>query len=528
MPYTVKFVYLDDNNNEIEIAAPITGSALGGNSRTFDAKGNQQLYKNYQEGYFPLVQSHTITIDLEDTSKNEFTFYYVKKDAVPYKVYYVAETPKEGETSNETVELNGITYYIIEETKEVFDNKKAIVTETYIPIAGYLPNSYQETLVINPDATEDNPNQIIFVYSVDTVNSMYIVHYYFQDSTGKPYVENMTYFFQSKAKIGSTVHAAILTVENFSHSPSVSGTKLEGTIEKDKILELHVYYDRNPYNYKVQYMEEGTSKVLMPAKIVRDSLWDSIVTETFVEIPNYTLSSDPEMSIQIRKDTEDPTVNIVTFFYTENKVTVKYEVVGPGGCGAVEPTSETLKVLTGKASGSVAKPSSSVYKFVGWYDNENCTGDPLSTDATYVPTKSDDALWVDGTTYFALFEYNLTSLTIVKDGVDGYSSIDPNQTFIFNIKGDGIDLDVTVHGPSWTVVVDGLTVGETYTVTEKTNWSWRYEYESVVPTNAELVNPVDNGAEIKLGLNGTITFTNERSNKQWLDGDSWCNNIFNN
>ena len=35
-----------------------------------------------------------------------------------------------------------------------------------------------------------------------------------------------------------------------------------------------------------------------------------------------------------------------------------------------------------------------------------------------------------------------------------------------------------------------------------------------------------NGAAIKLGENGTITFTNERKEVKWLDGDSWCNNIF--
>jgi hypothetical protein len=198
--------------------------------------------------------------------------------------------------------------------------------------------------------------------------------------------------------------------------------------------------------------------------------------------------------------------------------------------GELTSFGESVKVSTGTVNGSTASVESNVYKFVGWYLDADSTN-PVPTawvDASgkITPQKPGE-LWVNAT-YYAKFEYNLTSLTIVKDGVDGYSSIDPNQAFIFNIKGDGIDLDVTVHGPSWTVVVDGLTVGETYTVTEKTNWSWRYEYKSVELTNAELVNPVANGAEIKLGLNGTITFTNERSNKQWLDGDSWCNNIFNN
>ena len=136
-------------------------------------------------------------------------------------------------------------------------------------------------------------------------------------------------------------------------------------------------------------------------------------------------------------------------------------------------------------------------------------------------------MWVDGTTYYAKFEYNLTSLTIKKTG---WQSIDPNQTFIFNISGNGLNLDVTVHRDNegnWKTKIDGLTVGETYTITEKTDWSWRYDYKSVAMTNATLVENLTNGATITLGLDGTITFTNERGNEQWLDGDSWCDNRFN-
>ena len=105
----------------------------------------------------------------------------------------------------------------------------------------------------------------------------------------------------------------------------------------------------------------------------------------------------------------------------------------------------------------------------------------------------------------------------------------PVCCFIFNISGNGLNLDVTVHRDNegnWKTKIDGLTVGETYTITEKTDWSWRYDYKSVAMTNATLVENLTNGATITLGLDGTITFTNERGNEQWLDGDSWCDNIF--
>lgn len=213
--------------------------------------------------------------------------------------------------------------------------------------------------------------------------------------------------------------------------------------------------------------------------------------------------------------------------FEEIKVEIKYEVDGPTGCGTVTPGSEIVGVVTGNPS-STAAASSNVYKFVGWYDKD---GNQLSTDATYNPAKNADGLHV-AATYYAKFEYNLTSLTINKVTTDkagnvvDYKDLDKNQTFIFNVSGNGVDLDVTVHG-NGSVTIDGLTVGATYTITEKTDWSWRYDYKSVAMTNATLVENVTNGATIELGLDGTITFTNERGNEQWLDGDSWCDNQFN-
>ena len=213
--------------------------------------------------------------------------------------------------------------------------------------------------------------------------------------------------------------------------------------------------------------------------------------------------------------------------FEEIKVEIKYEVVGPTtGCGTVTPGSEIVGVVTGNPS-STAAASSNVYKFVGWYDKN---GNKLSDELTYNPAKV-DGLHV-AATYYAKFEYNLTSLTINKVTTDkagnvvDYKDLDKNQTFIFNVNGNGVDLDVTVHG-NGSVTIDGLTVGETYTITEKTDWSWRYDYKSVAMTNATLVENVKNGATITLGLDGTITFTNERGNEQWLDGDSWCDNQFN-
>lgn len=123
----------------------------------------------------------------------------------------------------------------------------------------------------------------------------------------------------------------------------------------------------------------------------------------------------------------------------------------------------------------------------------------------------------------------LTSLTIQKAGYSGYETVDPNQTFLFHVEGEDVNLVVSVHG-NGSATINGLKVGRKYTVTELTDWSWRYEFSKwvFVSDDAAGANGIENAAAVTLGTDGNeITFTNERSNPYWLDGDSWCKNIFN-
>lgn len=118
----------------------------------------------------------------------------------------------------------------------------------------------------------------------------------------------------------------------------------------------------------------------------------------------------------------------------------------------------------------------------------------------------------------------LTWLTIQKAGYSGYEKVDPNQTFLFHVEGDGMDLIVTVHG-NGSVKINGLKVGNEYSVTELTDWSWRYVYTSYSTSLSH--ESVTNGAKIVLETDGNeITFTNTRNKNKWLDGDNWLDNLF--
>ncbi len=511
----------DANGKEIEIdiADPIIGSTLAGQTKTFDAKGGTDLYTDYQEGYFPLVESHSITLDIEDDSKNTFTFYYVQKDAVPYTVYYVAETLKAGENASkyEYITRDGKTYYIIADTYTNSKNRKAVVTEKFKVVAGYMPDAYQKRLVVN--GTDGAVNEIIFYYSVDKDHAYYKITHYTQNTDGKNWTEYAT--SEAIGDIGTTYTASPMTIDGFTYDSSVEGTVVSGELTANG-LELKLYYVRNPYPYKVRYLEQGSGDELADPK-TGTGKYGQVISESAIPIENYTPVDPTSQTLTIKIDeidteTGSPKLNIISFYYKEKKATINYEVVGPTGCGTVNPTNETLDVLSGRANGSTATASSNVYKFVGWYDNAACSGSPISTNAKYVPTKADGTAWVDGTTYYAKFDYNLTELTVEKAAAEG-TTIDADAMFIFEVtKGTTLVARFALkNGES--VTLGGLTVGDTYTVTEITSWSVRYTPDAATDTQSIKIE-----AQTDTKKN-EVTFKNSRStNDKWLDSEASAKN----
>ncbi|MCI6434818.1 MAG: InlB B-repeat-containing protein [Clostridiales bacterium] len=517
------FVYYKIKGEDTEIAASTTGSALAGSTKTFDAKGGTDLYADYQEGYFPITKSHSMTIDIEDASKNSFTFEYVQAPAVPYTVHYVTDNPRDDwDTTLGTIEIDGKTYYKVAATVYVEDNHKAVVTENFKPVNNYMPDAYQKRLVVSVDEN-GNPdtehNVIIFYYTQDNTHAYYKITHYTEnlgtDSDGKP---TWTEYASSQAvgDIGQPYSAEPMTIPGFTYDSTVSGTVTSGVLTANG-LELKLYYTRNSYPYQVRYLEQGTGKQLADPKNDTGK-YGEVVSESAIEIANYT-AVDPTsqtLNIRIEESQSEAKLNIITFYYTENEATINYVVVGPDGCGSVNPTSETLKVLSGTAQGSTADAKTN-YRFVGWYKDEACTI-PVAADwvtsGKITPQKTKDydpsdvtLLGYEAATYYAKFEYDLTTLTITKSG-----AADANDGFIFDVVGsDGTSFTVSVKG-NGSVTIAGVKVGTTYTITERGDWAWRY---AAAP------------GEITLGADSTknaVTITNSVKNKYLLDGSAYARN----
>lgn len=499
--YTVQFVL--QNDHSVKVADDITGAGLAGTTKTFDAKGGTELYADYQEGCFPTVKSQSLLLDINATDL-VITFEYVRKEAVPYTVRYI-------NTETDTNVFDGEPV----PDRVVNDNRKAVVTETFKVIRGYMPDAYQKRLVV----TAEGKNILYFYYTKDEKHAYYKITHYTQNTDGESWTEYAS--SQAVGDIGTTYTAESMTIPGFTYDSSVPGTVTSGELTAGG-LELKLYYTRNSYPYQVRYLEQGTGNELAPAKNGND-LYGKVISESAIEIEGYDKVDPTAASISIRIETPDNVarLNVITFYYTEKTVNITYKVVGPDGCGTLDNYQESrLKVRTGEVKGS-APTAAEGFKFVGWYKDEDCT-QPVDADwvkdSKLTPDKTKNygtaekpVMGYEAATYYAKFEYDVADLTITKVGCD--ERLDENQSFIFTIVGpDNYSNQVVIKG-NGSVTIKGLKIGE-YTIHEESGWSWRYSCK-------------DQTVTLQPGVTNNVTMTNSRGTDKWLDDNASVDNRFN-
>lgn len=459
--YTIKYVLKD---TDTEIAEATTGSALAGTTKTFYPKGDTDLYAtpvNYQEGYFPTVQSHSVTIAIDGT--NEFEFEYVKLDKVPYKVYYISKTAPSADAKSIT--YDGETYYLVADTKRVLDNKKAVVTENYKSVVGYLPDDFQKNLVVYADGTDtDNDgvaeeNTIYFIYEVNVNSNDYKVIHYIENPAGTHEYEGKKWsIYQEETKPGingRTYTERPISIPNYVHEELYGEDS--GVLSAETDLELTFYY------------------------------------------------TEEEVTIEYVAALQNANGKPTTYSTVGGTVNLRGETDTAGASDE-----ETVSVVTGSAKGAIAIPNTN-YKFVGWYSDAECTNQ-VATTTEYVPSKV-NGLHVEAT-YYALFAVDKAELTIKKTGMAS------GESAIFEVQGPGYDgLVVVPNGDTGVTLY--VTCGD-YTIAEVGDWTWRYELDTV--TGGTLV---DGEITATLDANGTtVEIANTSTTDQWLSDEGSVTNTF--
>ena len=320
--YTIRYWL---QGTETPVAAPTTGSALAGTTKTFEAKGGDQLYAEYREGYFPQIQSHSITMDINQEGDIVYTFWYVWKKAVTYTVHYY-EKDLDGNpvyvTDGAGNQVNKSVY-----TSETKTTKYAEVVENYVRVTSYKPDAVQKKLVLSGDVSADNT--IIFWYTPNTTHGFVIYNHYLEDlpkpgSTETTWTAGLSYMNEHLIVGNNELPFTIepMPFEGFTYKPDAEGTVTSGILSQvGQEVDLKLYYTRNKYPYQIQYLEYGTNQVLQAPTVFNGEncayFGDSVTTNKIpdLEAQGYTYHSVVGCTIRVEENINNPSRNTITVYY---------------------------------------------------------------------------------------------------------------------------------------------------------------------------------------------------------------------
>lgn len=550
---TRRYVYLaEDGGFHRTVADDSVGYAFQGTTRTFIPKAGaplNQLYDDYNRGYYPTLASHSATIQYEgdksDPTANVFTFTYVHAENIGYTVEYrylsddrlIPDAPGGG---------------TVEKTTQM-----TVVTERFAVIANYIPDAFYKRLVLAVEKDENGKyvgskdNVVTFYYTPDVQNAYYAVHHMLQDldaagdaltpdgNGGYVNYTEASFHTEGIGAVGSTQTIRPQTFSGF--TPLTTGVAAAGgsteqvtqgadgftfTISADG-TELYVFYVRNTQSYRVYHLTYGTdisdlagltydpddaahkNGVLLPVETGTER-YGTVVTARAREIDGMSCVSAAEQRISLRPQDEQ---NYIIFYYETKQYTVEYSV-WPFGGGTV---SRTIEVVSGTkelvGSTAAAEPG---YSFQGWYLDEACTVPaPESmaavTGASIRPKRDGLLTNPNKNVFYAKFMPAFGDLTITRaNGTDDEGA--GTQVFVYRITAaDDADMVtyVTVTG-NGSAVIRGLPCRR-YIVEQAADWSWRYA------DAAQTVEVTEDGA--------SAVFDGDAVRDQWLSGssDAVCN-----
>ncbi len=558
---TRTYIYLaSDAKFHLQIADDSEGFAYQGSTRTFVPKVGDpysQLYEKYNKGHYPTLASHSITMGQEtnpqNLQNNVFTFTYVKKEIVSYRVEYrYADTGELIDTAPGGGKV----------TKSTGD---AVITERFAVIENYIPDAFFKRLILAVEKKENgeydsaDSNVIVFYYSKNTANAYYAVHYMLQNADAKSDALTQTNgkfvnYTESSAHtegIGNVGQICSIPPQTFSGFTVKKAAWAEGddkigsgevamneadpsnpcfdiTVSKDG-TELYIFYTRNAQEYKIYFLEynttdisdlkslkytDGTNGVLLPI-LTKSAKFGATVRESAetVSIGGMTCISALTQSILIRSDNDQ---NYIIFYYTPVQRTIEYKVWAHGG-GTLDTTLEVFNGDTAAIKGSTASALEG-YTFAGWYLDEACTvpadssGKGEVTGSYLRPLSEHLDVMPRVNVFYAKFLPNNGSLTIIrKNGeyADDNSKEQSSgkQVFVYKIQAKNDPnyvIYVTITG-NGSVTVKDLPC-RSYTVEQQNEWSWRYT------DPAQTVSVKKDGS--------SATFDDPAAVQSWLNGNS--------
>ena len=492
---------------------------------TVPQNGNTNTYYNEDNNYGWTALSGSYTVpENDDPSKQQYrTRIFFVSDSERANFGNLIDTAKAGQYKEYLIEyyvesFSG-TEKVVKHISDKNENEEALMY-SFVDIRNlqYFLNGGYKDQYYYLHKIDINGGNYPYSLRYDNKASLYIEKYpgtVTKDEYGNPLTEEKKeYYSQFDIVMQIYLRDTVVAVEKVIEFPAamtheqrlalISGLE-DGYVARFQLLASGDEYNavdgtvitqRNPNGTYTGYisMDDG---MVQPPRNVPYTLTEIFTTElTGLELAETKFTTtmykngqaqtptDSENSSQfiLSNDTGTVAEIKVTNVYTEKMTTIYYKAVGKGkvrlteGGEYLDTPFEVLPFYSGSAKGAVAVAGEGA-NFMGWFTDEACTkpvqpvhGVYDKDNATFTP----NANIIDKTevTYYAKFETG--SIVINRENA-------PNQSFVYRVtNSDGtIDFYVTVDceedGKGSTEIFE---VGNgTYTITEVTDWSWRYPWD---------------------------------------------------
>lgn len=556
--FTIRYVFRV-GDSYVDIAEPTTGASLAGITKTFTAKVDTDLLDDYQEGYFPEMRAHSMTMSGTE-SENVYFFVYTIPDEVSYTVVHTFDSDEikkflEDRNAKSNLLTATVSHKISGES--IADSAASVVVsfreslnKEFIAAAaaqnlgrnlnetekttlwGYVtdlsPNFFLQDLILT---TGEETNVANFSWSKQSDGVLYQTIYYIESVDGTEYTVHSTE--TAKAPNGTRITIDPETAKDINYfelneSASVM-TGIAVKPEEDaqtggltKGLVLSLYYTRKYYEYTVYHYKEGTNVSLVTGEpVVKQARYEGKITvgDEAVEINGYTLVNG-EKTVTIGSGE-----NKIICNYTGLEVFYHYQVLGMGG--SIENPSDTVAIgAEPPASKTLTLWDDGSFFLNAWYYSVD-GGERMpvpegwlsNNDMTVSP--SPPGVDLASKTVYVFAEVLPTTRRFRVEGFTSHEN-DP-QAFVFRLQGAETDtehIDVTfIIFDNGHTDIARLPYGE-YTLTTL-HWAWRYGTPTSVSFGGVSQNANNGVVTLDLNTTGevTVVYPTEAMD-QWLSDDA--------
>ena len=252
-------------------------------NKTFGSKVTEKAID--VPGYVKIAPTEAELV-LNDVEKNDIVFYYAKRNDLTYTVYYY---------------IDGTQIPVAAAKTEGGKTLGQKVTEKAIAVAGYIALDPTEKAQEIGPYNEDN--YIIFYYA--PVGGFTYTVRYLEQGTNRALANARTVGGQV---FGTVVTENAIDIDGYN---AVAPTTRTITIGNGGNEITFYYTARTDLSYTVNYLEQGSDKVLADAKTVNGQTLGAIVTEDAIDIEGYDKVNPSSASLTIGTG-----ANVINFYYT--------------------------------------------------------------------------------------------------------------------------------------------------------------------------------------------------------------------